>query len=320
MFLSHLTAAQVPLLLAASVSVFHREGGWVTPLHERMVPLLFRDLLGCDRDPDTMAAVTPAEAHTLLPEVSQRREFLDFLLFLEISLSPVPDDIQAAVQAWADGLEVHGQTLAFARELAQHRHQAACERFYRRSWVGRRLQNEPNFIEHCRRHGLRAYAFTVELDPQLEERWSALQHCAHGSLGKAVWQRFQSCGFSLPGQAGAINEMIAWHDWVHVITGYPTEPLGEILNAGFIAAASSCEGATLAFLGLVSVFETGELVSLVSHGQPLGALSRDPRGPSQLTQALAHGRRCPVDPLAVDYFAIAERPLQDVRREWRLVP
>lgn len=320
MFLSHLAIHQVPLLLAACVSIFRREGEWVSALHGRLVPLLFRDLLGCDRDPATVDPVTPAEARAALPHPSQRREFLDVLLFLEICLSPVPSHVQVALQAWADGLDVHGETLFFARELAQHRHQAASERFYRRNWVGRRLQSEPDFIEHCRRYGLRAYALTVEPDPQREERWSDLQHCADGSLGRAVWQCFQSCGFALPGQAGAINEVIAWHDWVHVITGYSVEPLGEILNAGFIAAASSCAGATLFFFGIVSLFETGEMASQLIHGQPLGALSRHPQGPSRLAEALSRGRRCPVDPLAVDYFAMAERPLQDVRREWLLAP
>ena len=320
MFLSHLASDQVPLLLAACMSVFHRQGEWVSPLHGRLVPLLCHDLLGCDRNLAMMPAVTPSEVHTLIAKPSQRREFLDVLLFLEVCLSPVPIHVQEALQEWANGLAVHGETLVFARELAQHRHQAASERFYRRGWVGRRVQSEPDFIEHCRRYGLRAYAVTVEPNQQIEERWSALQHCAESSLGRAVWERFDSYGLALPGQPGSINEVAAWHDWVHVITGYLTEPLGEILNAGFTAVASNCEGATLTFLGLVSLFETGEMVSQVIADQPLGALSQDPQGPSQLAEALSRGRRCPVDPLAVDYFAIAERPLQDVRREWRLTP
>ena len=163
-----------------------------------------------------------------------------------------------------------------------------------------------------------AYALTMEPDPAEVARWSALAQAPVGSLGRALADFSCQRGFRWPGQPGAANAALAHHDWVHVMTGYDTVPIGELEVTAFMAAASRDPGAMLGFLGAVSIYETGLLHSVVVPSSFRHTLAA-PGGVERLREAIRRGDRCPVDPLLTpDHFAIAAEPLAAVRRSWGL--
>jgi ubiquinone biosynthesis protein Coq4 len=117
---------------------------------------------------------------------------------------------------------------------------------------------------------------------------------------------------------GAGNAALAHHDWVHLLAGYDTTPIGELEVTAFMAAASGSRGAMLGFLGAVSIYETGLLRSVVLGVDYAHTLTA-PGALERVAAAIQRGAACRVDPLRdVEYFALADQPLAQIRRDWGL--
>ena len=217
------------------------------------------------------------------------------------------------------GQKPYYHLVLLARDLVGHSQALATADFYRLCWIGDGERDDPRLPERLRHYGLRAFALTVEADAVVSERWRALARCPEGSLGSAMARFYAERGFRLPGEVGGGNEALAQHDWVHVVAGYDTTPIGELEVTAFMAAASRSPGAMVGFLGAVSIYETGLLRSVVVGADYAHTLA-SPGGPERLAAAIARGRRCRVDPLLeVAYFALAAEPLVQIRRDWGLL-
>ena len=59
-----------------------------------------------------------------------------------------------------------------------------------------------------------------EDDPMLLNQWLSLEYCPSGSLGRNIWEYYQSRGFVFTGQKGSVNPSIAQHDWIHLLCDY----------------------------------------------------------------------------------------------------
>jgi hypothetical protein len=320
MFLVHNKPQQAPLLAAAVVGACRLEGGWPTPLQPQLLEVLFEGLLGYKADFHTLAPAGAEAVVAALPSPQQRHELVELMVLMELLCRPIPAPLRESVERWAAVLGVDDNGLLLVRELAADAQARATADFYRLNWIGDGdPQDDPHFQELLAHYGTAAYALTVEANPAITARWQALANCPEGSLGQALHRFYRDRGFSLPGVVGAGNEALAHHDWIHVITGYDTTPLGEMQVTGFMAAASPCRGAMLGFLGAVCIWETGLLRSVVvtpSHHTSLA----DAGAAEQLAAAIARGSRCNVDPLVgIDYFSIADQPLQAIRHDWGLL-
>lgn len=70
-------------------------------------------------------------------------------------------------------------------------------------------------------------------------RWSSLENCPPGSLGRGVFEFYRSRGFSFPGLVGSAPPLLAQHDWVHVLADYGTTIESELEVFMFIARANA---------------------------------------------------------------------------------
>ncbi|MGG5258694.1 hypothetical protein [Phycicoccus avicenniae] len=133
---------------------------------------------------------------------------------------------------------------------------------------------------------------------------------------------YRSRGFSFPGAAGSAPPLLAQHDWVHVLADYGTTVDNEVEVFGYIARANDDPRAFSLLAMVVSLFETG----FVETG--LGLFVADPghlaaRGmPERLGDAMRRGALTEGshDFLALDWFEVADRPLEVVRRELGVPP
>ncbi len=318
MFLIHTPLSQAPLVAAAVVSACRLGGRWADPLQPRLLKVLFAQLLGWQGDPEAQDAITPEAVALELPQPAQRRELIELMVALEMVCRPIPMALQASVQRWAEALQVDGRSLRLARDLVGHSQALATADFYRLCWIGDGERDDSQLPELLRRFGLQAFALTVQADAAVSERWRALGGCPEGSLGRAMARFYADRGFRLPGDVGGGNEALAHHDWVHVVAGYDTTPIGELEVTAFMAAASRSPGAMLGFLGAVSIYETGLLRSVVVGPDYAHTLAA-PGAPERVGRAIARGARCRVDPLLeVDYFHLAAEPLERIRAAWDL--
>ena len=319
MFLSHTGPEQVPLLVAAVAAACRLPQGWSSPLQPQLLQVLLERLLKVPVDLERVQPVAPEAVAAALPDPEQRRELIELMVLLEMVCRPIPERLQASVERWAVALDVDDRALLLARDLTRGAQALATADFYRLNWIGEGDdQQDPRFQALLHQYGTAAYALTLEPDLSEQQRWVALEHCAAGSLGRGLWDFYQQRGFRLPGEVGAANAALAHHDWVHLVAGYDTTPIGELEVTGFMAAASRAPGAMLGFLGAVSIYETGLLQSVVLQ-QAYPQTLEDPTNRARLAEAIRRGSVCSVDPLLeVDYFALANQPLAAVRAAWGL--
>ena len=317
MFLIHSTLDQAPLQAAALVGAC-RGDGWQTPLQPRFLGVLFHQLLGYEADFDHLAGLSAEAVAEALPTAEQRLELVELMVTLEMLCDSIPAALEASIEHWAGVLGVEDRSLRLARDLAAHASAQALHDFYRYDWVGEQDILSPAFEGLLARHGDKAYALTVEPDPLEAARWRALEHCPAGSIGRSLWDFYQKRGFGFPGEPGAANAALAHHDWIHVLADFDTSPMGEMEVTAFQAAASTLPGATLGFIGAVSIFQTGLLPSLVVPPGYSHALEV-PGGPERIADAIQRGRACQRDVFReIDFFAVADQALPALREGWSI--
>ena len=168
---------------------------------------------------------------------------------------------------------------------------------------------------------VRAWTATT-VAPELADRWRALGRLDEGTLGRAVHDFYEARGFRFPGEPGSVPPLLAQHDWVHVLADYGSRLEAEIEVFAFMARASDNPEA-FALLGMaITLFHTGLLPEAAGFFESdKGNMAKDGM-PERLADAfrrgaLGHGS---IDYLALDYFALAHRPLDELRREFGITP
>ena len=314
MFLVHSTHKEAPLLAQAVVTACKGPDGWVTPLQPRLLHVLFERLVGLDVDFEQLQGTTIDAAASGLGSQEQRIELIELMVMAEILAAPIPVWLEQNIEDWAASLGVESSSLELARDLATHASHSALQDFYRCNWIGELDRQNPHFEELFSRYGDQAFTFTMEEEPETIAKWSKLEFCPAGSIGRHVWDFYQARDFKLPGSIGSANEALARHDWIHVLGDFDTTPMGEMEVTAFQAAASSLPGATLGFIGAVSIFETGMLQSLVAPGH-IHNLDQ-PDGPERIADAISRGKALLCDVFQdIDFFARANQPLTEMRIE-----
>ncbi len=164
-------------------------------------------------------------------------------------------------------------------------------------------------------------------DDALHAQWAALEHCPDGSLGQGVWRFYRARGFTFPGRPESAPPNLAQHDWVHVLADYGSTVESEIEVFGLISRANDDPRAFSLLAMVLGLFETGYLYGAAKgfFEYDRGHLSRDVdrmavrladamyRGAMLATHLNDTGRHDATDLLATDWFAHADRPLDEVR-------
>jgi hypothetical protein len=63
-----------------------------------------------------------------------------------------------------------------------------------------------------------------------------------GTLGREYWKHMTERSFGFPGEFGGIPQVVAYHDVGHTLTGYGTDPEGEIQQGAFQAGCRREDG------------------------------------------------------------------------------
>src|SRR5262249_24115462 len=149
-------------------------------------------------------------------------------------------------------------------------------------------------------------------DRSLAVRYSKLARYPAGSLGRAFWEYLALNGFALPGKRGAMPERALFHDIGHLLSGYGTDPAGEIRQAAFQAGFVREDGFAFLVFGVLQ-FHLGLQLTPVAKART-GYFDVE-----SVMTALARGASCTVDlSQRFDFWAHAERPLDALRAEFRI--
>jgi hypothetical protein len=259
--------------------------------------------------PDELADVLHAH-----PEWDPHR-IVHHMVLGELVLRPLPPDVALRVAKYAKALGVDDRFVRVARRYAQGA--------YGLAWMD---LHRSGFMEHFAQAELSGLRSSVELDdplqradvdPELEARWAAFEDLPGDTLGRSVWEMYDTRGFALPGSEQGASPYLAQHDFVHVLANYGTNLKGELEVFAFIGRADPDPKGFAWLATLVGLFETGYISDAgffvkdtKDHSIRAGEMNR--RLADAIRRGKAVSRTLGRDLFVVDYHELADRPVAEV--------
>lgn len=296
--------------------------GGLTDLQAQVLAAITASLTGYELDVRALDPIEPVEwAQGLAGRDLRFRYEMTHLMDLGHMLLDEPDlAVAERIIEFAAELGVPTEPLHKARDLATGSAHLVAADVDRATYIAELdlsaftpLRTEDDHV--------RAWTAT-SVNDDLAARWRALGDLDVGTLGRAVHDFYVARGFRFPGEPGSVPPLLAQHDWVHVLADYGSRLEAEIEVFAFMARASDNPEA-FALLGMaITLFHTGILPSAAGFFEAdRGNLSKDGM-PERLADALRRGAlgTGSVDYIALDYFSLAERRLDELRAEFGIVP
>lgn len=257
---------------------------------------------------DELEAISFDDVARAVKDPHKRKRAVQLAIVTALVEGPPAPETEAAVRELAAALSLDEQGLEVLYELAHGHAFVARVDMIRR--VGRFIRNADGFPG--------VFKMALPLlgigpgDERSVERYRGLSQCGRGTLGRALHDHFVDNGFKFPGEPGGLP--MVFHDVGHVLSGYGTDPEGEIQQAAFQAGFARRDGFSFLLFGILQ-FHTGIRITPVAKGYR--GLFDVPR----VLMALGRGAACKVDLSAgYDVFAHKDRALEDVRAELGVVP
>jgi hypothetical protein len=269
-------------------------------------------------------------------DLAYRQRIVHHMVLGELVLRPIPTVVAHRVAKYAEALGIRDDFVRVARRYAQGAYGLAWKDLQRNGFV-EHVQDAGDGEAPSRgatgrgvtgrgATGRGAAPFApAEVDPELAERWMAFEDLPDESLGRAVWEMYDGRGFALPGTPGGAPAYLAQHDFVHVLADYCTNLKGELEVFAFIGRADPDPKGFAWLATLTGLFETGYISTT-------GFFDRDvrerviqaPGMHQRIADAIRRGKVvCTdygVDLFEVDYYAVAERSVAEVREMLRVPP
>jgi hypothetical protein len=150
--------------------------------------------------------------------------------------------------------------------------------------------------------------------PEIAAKYRSLGELAPGTLGREYYEYALANRFPFPGERGGAPEMILPHDLTHVLSGYSTDPAGEMQVAAFTAGYRREQTASI-LLFVLCQFDLG--VKMVPQSLPeIGTLD-----PDRFLAALVRGSRMTVDLFGDwDFWAVIGESVVVLRERYGIAP
>ena len=301
----------------------------LTPIQRLLIEAMFPAMTGHEVDVDSFEPITATEFAEGLRrrDLAFRTRGVQVMLLCALVLRPLPESVVEQVSAFARELSVDDAMIPVARRFASGSLGLAAVDFERNGYTATWHTEDARSL-HTSTEIREAWDAAVN-DPELAARWAALEHLPAGSLGRLVWQLYRARAFEYPGRPGSAPPLLSQHDWVHVLADYGTTVEAELEVFAFIARANDDMRAFSLLAMVVSLFETGYLRSGANlfESSP-GHLSDGVGVTRRMADAMRRGARCSdremgsdsIDFLRIDWFALADQPVEAVRERFGVVP
>ena len=315
-------AAEVDRLAASVVDVLVDDATPLTDVQELVLTAVFESMTG---HRPTLARGHEAMGLGSLSTMADRNEAFRTRIVQQMILGAllVRPPSHAAVERIREAsrrLHVADGMIDIAAEFADGQLELAAIDFDRNGYTGG-WGAERTVVLHTSLPVVAAWQQAAD-DAALAARWAALEDLPEETLGQAVTRFYRARGFQYPGRAGSVSPLLAQHDWVHVLADYGATIDNELEVFAFIARAND-DPRGFSFLAMVvSLFESGMLASGAGLFEPDAGHLRIEGMPERLADAMRRGAECTgsIDFLGLDWFELADRPIEDVRAEFGIGP
>ena len=257
---------------------------------------------------DELEPISFDEVARVVVDPHRRKRVVQLAMVTALVEGAPGDATDAALRALASALDIDEEGLGVLYEVTRGRALFARFDMFRR--FTRFIRGAKGFP------GVLRFALPLMglagANEELAARYRALGDCAPGTIGRALHDHFVENEFKFPGELGGFA--LSFHDVGHVLSGYGTDPQGEIQQAAFQAGFARRDGFTFLLFGILQ-FHVGMRITPIAKGYH-GLFDV----PLVLT-ALQRGAACRVD-LSEDFDILAskDRPLEEVRAELGIPP
>jgi len=260
-----------------------------------------------DLDLRAQTPLGPAQLAAAVQSPTDRRHFQEMIVTLEACRHPLLDAQLERAEAYETAIGIIGPDAALFRTMVDEgtdRAKADFARFLNGSVEDR---VEPSLRDIAVPEG--------SSEPELVARIEKLRACAPGTLGHAYVEFYEIAGLPFPGvEATPMNHFYVGHDMTHVISGIGTTAEAEVALSAFLMAMVDDSVNRSALLASLIVHEAGFGDSNKVKAEQ-GILAR-PGAAELLAAEIARGGECSADFSRVDHFAMADRPLAEIRAEF----
>jgi tellurite resistance protein len=258
--------------------------------------------------------ITPAELARAIPDRQIRRQLVNGLIVMSLIDRETSSPEADLVEQFAQALEVCVPEVKDLRHLLKGEILRLRLDLVRRFWLREKV-NEIWNIEGIRGIDkfLRGMIGRYE-DAALAARYQALEQYPSGSLGRAYWEYCRRNGFPLPGEKGGAAEPILFHDCAHILSGYSTDPEGEVQVACFSAGFQRRDPFTFVFFVLLQ-FHLGIRMTPITNART-GFFD-----PEKALTAIRRGAAMNVDlNNGWDYWPVMGEQVEELRRRYNILP
>ena len=279
---------------------------------ERGLIATAQQAFGSDLDLDRLAPIEPEELAEAITEPAARRQIVRGMIVLSLMDGEASPAEAALVDRFARALLVEETDLKTLHQLAEHHFLRA------RFDIARRFFAREKVMEFTKEKGLLWLAKSLAAmaglrqDDEIAGRYRALEHAPAGSLGRGYFDFIRGNNFSFPGEKGSPPEVISLHDLTHVLSGYGTDPEGELQVLAFHTGCRKDDHDPFSFLLFgIAQFHLGLAITPVVTG------SHGKLDPALMWKALERGAACTIDPtVGWDPWPVMREPLQSLRERY----
>jgi hypothetical protein len=294
--------------LRALRSVAGASGGFTQ--HEADLIESVAQLHGVTVNAHELTPIAAAEVANVVTDAHRRKRLVQLALVITLVEGAPEPQAQGAVAELAHALSVDDAGILTLNELAGgHALLARIDMLRRlRGFLMRRAESLPNLFKTA------LPALLGLENRELAAKYQALEQCAAGSLGSALFQHYREHDFHFPGEVGGIPEWVVFHDVGHVLAGYGVDPQGEIQQAAFQAGFIKNDGFMFLLFGILQ-FHVGVRLT------PIAQAERGFFDVKRVMAAAARGAGCTVDLSdGFDLFSHVHEPVDELRTRWGITP
>lgn len=281
---------------------------------ERGVIDAAQKMLGGAYDLMDLEPITPEQLSKALPRELVRKQLFGGLIVMCMADGEINAGEAALIGRFADALGIEDGSVKNLERIAKGHFRRARLDILRRQWAVKKVremaaEEGPGVIFRAML-GL----LGVKDSPDIIAKYEAFREYPPESLGRAYYDYIIDNQFTFPGAKGSPPEAMLFHDLSHILSGYGTDPKGEIQVATFSAGYSSYEVYNW-FMFVLSQFQLG--LQTAPNVPP----AQMEMNPLDLIVAYRRGAGMNIDINdGWDFWPVLDQPVDELRRRYSILP
>jgi tellurite resistance protein len=208
---------------------------------------------------DGIVSIGAPELAAQVSHPEDRQKVLEDCVLMALADEEATPDEWEVLRSFGAALSISEEKLRQSYDLAREQRLLAQHEMMRRQYA----EMLRELSERKGSEGLRLFfhqsAGQKAEDPAVSWRYRRLGLLPKKTLGYELWRHCRSRDFGLPGEVGGLPEPLLYHDLLHVLTGYGTDPDGEMALGAFTAGMTKTPLFARLFFVLLSFRETVSL-------------------------------------------------------------